>query len=66
MEEIDIWRAAKILVDAHGDGAWYEAAQRADHAIEDGNVEAESTWKRVLRAIEALQNVQIGKSTAMH
>jgi hypothetical protein len=51
MEEIDIWRTAKILVDAHGDGAWLQAAQRADHAIEDGSAEAESVWKRVRKAI---------------
>lgn len=55
MEEIDIWRTAKILIDAHGEGAALEAAQRADHAIEDGNPEAESAWKRILKAITELQ-----------
>jgi hypothetical protein len=54
MEEIDIWRTAKILMDAHGDKAWLEAAQRADHAIEDGNTDAEAVWKRVLKAITEL------------
>jgi hypothetical protein len=55
MEEIDIWRTAKILLDTHGDKAWLEAAQRADLAVEQGNAAAESVWKRVGRAVEELQ-----------
>jgi len=57
MEEIDIWRTAKILIDAHGDNVWLEAAQRADHSVEDGNAQAESVWKRVLKAVEELQRI---------
>jgi hypothetical protein len=55
MEEIDIWRTAKILMDAHGDLAWLEAAQRADRALEQGQDESLAVWKRVLRAVEELQ-----------
>jgi hypothetical protein len=50
MDEIDIWRTAKILIDAHGDNAWLEAARRADHCLEDGNPEGINVWKRVLRS----------------
>jgi hypothetical protein len=53
--EIDIWRTAKILLDAHGENAWLEAAQRADGALEDGNPEGVTVWKRVLHAIRQLQ-----------
>lgn len=55
MEEIDIWRTAKILIDAHGENAWLEAAQRADHAIEDGNPASVNVWMRVMRAIGELR-----------
>ncbi|MBN9590287.1 MAG: hypothetical protein BGN85_12975 [Alphaproteobacteria bacterium 64-11] len=55
MDEIDIWRTAKILIDAHGENAWLEAAQRADHALEDGSPEGVTVWKRVLRAVEDLR-----------
>lgn len=55
MDEVDIWRAAKILIDAHGDKSWLEAAQRADHCLENGNLDGVDVWKRVLRAIEDLQ-----------
>jgi hypothetical protein len=55
VEEIDIWRTAKILVDAHGENASLEAAMRADHALEDGLPEAVNVWMRVKRAVEKLQ-----------
>ena len=55
MEEIDIWRTAKILIDAHGDGAELEAAMRADKALEDGYLDAVKVWKRVFKAVWTLQ-----------
>jgi hypothetical protein len=55
VEEIDIWRTAKILIDAHGENAWLEAAQRADHCLENCNSEGAAVWKRVLLAVEDLQ-----------
>ncbi len=55
MDEINIWRTAKILIDAHGENAWLEAAQRADHCLENGNPEGVAVWKRVLRAVGDLQ-----------
>lgn len=58
MEELDIWRTAKILIDAHGDGAWLEAAQRADHCLENGNPDGVVVWKRVLRAVEDLRRTK--------
>ena len=33
MEEIYIWRTAKILIDAHSDEAELEAAMRSDKAL---------------------------------
>lgn len=55
MDEIDIWRTAKILVDAHGENASMEAAMRADHALEDGLPDAVNVWMQVKRAVEDLQ-----------
>lgn len=55
MDEIDIWRTAKILIDSHGTDAPIHAAMRADHALEDGNLDAVAVWKRVMRAVEELQ-----------
>ena len=55
MEEIDIWRTAQILIDAHGEAAWLEAAQRADQCLVEGNPAGTAVWKRVLQAVEELQ-----------
>jgi hypothetical protein len=55
MDELDIWRTAKILIDAHGEAASAHATVRASHALEDGNPDAVAVWKRVMRAIEEIQ-----------
>jgi hypothetical protein len=55
LQEIDIWRTAKVLIDAHGESAWLEAAQRADHCLEAGNSNGATVWKQVLKAVEDLQ-----------
>jgi hypothetical protein len=58
MDEIDIWRTAKILVDAHGENASLEAAMRADHALEDGLLDAVNVWMRVKGAVEEMQRAK--------
>lgn len=55
MDEIDIWRTAKLLMDTHGDTASMEAAMRADAALDNGELAAVDVWKRVMRAVENLQ-----------
>lgn len=55
MDEIDIWRTAKILIDSHGTAASLEAAMRADKALDDGLSDAVNVWTRVMLAIEELQ-----------
>jgi hypothetical protein len=32
MDDAQILQTANVLIEAHGDNAWFEAAQRADHA----------------------------------
>jgi hypothetical protein len=53
--EIDIWRSANLMVREHGENAALEADQRADTMLERGDVDGCAVWKRILRAIEALQ-----------
>jgi hypothetical protein len=66
ISEIDIWRTAKILIDAHGESASLEAAQQADWAIQDGNPKAESVWMRVLKAVETLQRHEHAVGQSVH
>ena len=59
VNDLDIWRTAKSLIDADGEDASLEAAQRADWAIQDTNPEAESIWKRVPKAVETLHDTNM-------
>lgn len=54
-EEIDIWRAANLLVQRHGADAAVAAAQRADELLAQGDTEGQRVWKRILAAIHELQ-----------
>ena len=39
--ELDIWRAAQVMVKRYGDGAATEAAMRADEFLDQGNQDAQ-------------------------
>ena len=52
--EIDIWRAANLLIRKHGSDAELEAARRADLMLDRGDDEGRLLWARSRRVIEAL------------
>ena len=58
IDDPDIFRAAKLLIDQHGDDAPIHAAQRADGLLEEGDVDGAAVWRRILEAIEELQRVR--------
>lgn len=39
MNDLDVYRTAKLLIGQHGDGAGIEAAMRADAMLEQGDLE---------------------------
>ena len=53
--DIDIWRAANLLINQHGENAEIVAAQRADLMLERGDPEGRLVWLRIKRAIVELQ-----------
>ena len=53
--DIDLYRAAKLYVDQHGDLATFEAGMRADAMLEVGDMEGSATWRKVIKAIEVIQ-----------
>ena len=55
-DEVDIYRAAKLLLDQHGDEAAIHAAMRADDLMAVGDMEGAATWKRILAAIDVLRS----------
>lgn len=53
-DDIDIWRAAKLLVDRHGADAAIHAAIRADELLDKGDADGQRVWLRIVKAVEEL------------
>jgi hypothetical protein len=53
--DIDIWRAADLLIKRHGEDAAIHAAQRADELPAEGDIEGQIVFKRIVEAINELQ-----------
>ncbi len=58
--DLDIYRAANLLVKHHGEDAPIKAAMRADAMLEKGDLDGYAVWKRVLRAVGELQRTAPG------
>ncbi len=54
-DEIDIYRAAKLYIDQHGDQAALQAAMQSDAQFAAGDLDGAATWRRIIKAIEVLQ-----------
>jgi hypothetical protein len=57
MTEIDIWRAAYLMLWWYGETAQEESARRADEFAADGDPAGEACWRNVIDAIEQLTNI---------
>ncbi len=51
-DDIDIYRAAKLLIDKHGDEADVIAIKRATKMLDEGDVDGYAVWKRIVDAIK--------------
>jgi hypothetical protein len=60
LPDLDIYRSANLLVKRHGEDAPIHAAMRADAMLEAGDLDGYAVWRRVLRAVEELQEVEPG------
>lgn len=52
--EQELWAAANMLMNRHGEDAWFHAAQRADELGAQGDLRGQSTYVAILRRIEQL------------
>jgi hypothetical protein len=55
--EIDIWRAAYLMLRWYGDTAEAESMRRAEELAADGDNVGVAVWRRIIRAIGQLENV---------
>ena len=58
MDEVDAYRAAKLLLDSKGDGAEEHVRQRADAVLTAGDAAGWNAWARIGRALDVLQGRQ--------
>lgn len=58
LNQIDIYRSAKLLIDQHGEHADLEAMTKADAMIEAGDIDGQRVWMRILDAVRELQNTK--------
>lgn len=54
VSEIDIWRAANLLIKQHGESAASYAERHADEMLRRGDVDGSAVWCRIFAAIEEL------------
>ncbi len=55
VDNIDIYRAAKLLIDKHGDHAQLRAIKRTTKMLDSGDVDGYAVWKRIVDAIDDMQ-----------
>ncbi len=68
ISNLDLYHAAAaaVLVKRYGEDAPVEAAMRADGVQEVGDLDGYAVWRRVLRAVEGLQEVELGPGVKVH
>jgi hypothetical protein len=54
--EIDIWRAAQLMIKPHCEKALDESAARADELALAGDDDGATTWRRIMAAVTQLAN----------
>jgi hypothetical protein len=54
--EIDIWRAAQLMLKRYGDNALEESAARANELALAGDDDGAATWRRIMAAVTQLVN----------
>jgi hypothetical protein len=61
ISDLDIWRAANLVMKRYGADAELVAAQRADLMLDRGDRDGPLVWIRIMRAIVELQAPAMGK-----
>ena len=54
MDDRDIWRAANLLIQKHGQDAVLHASQRADELLDRGDMDGSRVWQRIHEAVQQL------------
>lgn len=58
LDDRTVWRAARKIFELFPENASFQAAQRADTALEDGDLDNFNLWQRIAKATEDLERLQ--------
>jgi hypothetical protein len=61
ISDLDIWRAANLMIQQYGADAEIEAARRAYVMLDRGDHDGQLVWMRIRRVIVALQAPPAGR-----
>ncbi len=64
--DLDIYRAATVIIKRYGEDAPIHAAMRADAMLEVGDLDGYAAWRRILRDVEELQRAEPGRNERAH
>jgi hypothetical protein len=56
--EIDIWRAASLMLKRYGEKALEESAARADELFAEQDHDGAAVWRRIIDAVRQLANTK--------
>jgi hypothetical protein len=60
ISDVDVWRAANLLIRRFGEEAELEAARRADQMLERGDRDGQRVWMAIRQAVAQLQAPRSG------
>ncbi|MEQ9643161.1 MAG: hypothetical protein RIM84_24275 [Alphaproteobacteria bacterium] len=66
ISDSDVWRAAHLTIQLHGESAVEHAGRKALEMSDDGDTDGMALWMRIRTAIQALQRMQPGESEGVH
>lgn len=66
ISDSDVWRAAHLTIQLHGEEAVDHAGRKALQMSDDGDHDGMALWLRIRTAIVALQRMQPGESEGVH
>jgi len=64
--DLDIYRAANVILWRHGKDAQIHSTKRAIAMLDKDDLDAYAIWKRILRAVEELQRTAPKSGEAVH
>ncbi len=66
ISDLNIYRAATVIIKQYGEDAPIHTAMRADAMLEADDVDGYAVWKRILRVVKELQGAEPKPGEAVH